>query len=167
MPIETVEDINPKALREEASQQEIDRVFEAGAAVNLDEVNIESVTVTLMEKVPEEVMINGHKVKRNKIVPVTHEISCYVPMYLLNRLVAEQKKMQKMRARIAEGELESQEDPMMEWVTKQVLNVWKLTEEDMTYERLSFGLDFEKTFGLFARFFGPALRRLRTKALTV
>ena len=157
------QDIDVKALRQQAENETIDKAFATGEAVNLDEVTYEYVPVAFVEYLSNEVEgPNGKTVTRYRPETRIAEICNRVPMYLLNRLLADEKRMKKLQKRIAAGEVEEpEEDPTMQWVTKQVLNVWRLTENDMTYERLERGLLFEQIYGLFSRFFGPTLRRLK------
>jgi hypothetical protein len=49
---------------------------------------------------------------------------------------------------------------MMDWMSTQVLNVWTLTEPDMTMEKLRDGVGFQKIFGLFNLFFANQLAGL-------
>jgi hypothetical protein len=159
----STQDIDVKALRQQAQDEAIEKAFSTGEAVNLDEVSYEYVPVAFVEYIPYTVEgSDGKTVTRYKPETRIAEICNRVPMYLLNRLLADEKRMKKLQKRIAAGEIEEpEEDPTMQWVTRQVLNVWRLTENDMTYERLERGLLFEQIYGLFSRFFGPTLRRLR------
>lgn len=151
-------EIDPAELRDEAKQKMIEDAFAAGAAVNLDEVFIDTVMVAIVEY--EEVEINGKIVKKPYVRHA--EISTFVPMALLNRMLASQKKLRKQLAKIEAGEMEEPDaDLMLIWMQQQILGVWKLTEEDMTLARIENGLDFEKVQGLFARFFGETLAKVR------
>jgi len=58
---------------------------------------------------------------------------------------------------------EVEQSIMMDWLTRQVLNVWKLTEKDMTPERFERGLVFEQIQGLFNRFFGDLMQSKRNR----
>ena len=170
------EDINLEQARE---------LLDGFAAVNLDEVSPETVTVALREFVEDKHAKAGYRVE------VAHkEIETFVPMFMFNRMLANQKRVAKLRKqrRVQSEEDEHEEDfdflaedepnfskltdqmfndilresePAIVWQAKEVLNVWRLTkgEEDMTLKKLLLGLDLPKIEGLFTRFFGGMLRR--------
>lgn len=153
--------IDGAVLRDEAAQAQAEQALEMVQAVNLDEVDIEDIEVAFVEY--EEVTDKGGR-KRHKAHKRTAYISTYVPMRLLNKMLASQRKAQTLKKRVDAGQLEVDEDPMMVWISRQVFEVWKLSEPDMTYERFEKGLDLEKVMGLFGRFFGSTLQKLRGKA---
>ena len=89
-------DIDIPELRQEQSLREARQFIEQAASVNLDEMSPEVLTVTFREFVPDK--HHGYKVE------VQHkEISTFVPMFLLNRMLANQKKAQKLRERFKAG----------------------------------------------------------------
>jgi hypothetical protein len=171
------EDINLSEARE---------LLDGFAAVNLDEVSPETVTVALREYAEDKHAKAGYR------VDIAHkEIQTFVPMFMFNRMLANQKRVAKLRKQrqVSKPEEEEAEDdfdflaedepnftkltdelfndilresePAIVWQAKEVLNVWRLTpgEQDMTLKKLLLGLDLAKIEGLFTRFFGGMLRR--------
>lgn len=121
-------------------------------AVNLDEVTTKVVSVAF--KIP-----GGWK----------HvEVDTYVPMSIFHRVLATHKKVQKLKDQYdaAEEHEEDEKDPMVEWMMKQILTVWKLQDPEMTMERLEYGLNFTKAQALFQLFFGEITRQNANKAST-
>jgi hypothetical protein len=141
---------------------DLDRFNEMGMAVNLDEVSPEQIEVAFVEYA-QVTSAEGQLLMRPNVRIA--KIWDFVPMYLFNRLIAAQRHAQRLKNRIEAGDVEEpEEDPQIMWIIKQVLAVWQLTEEDMTLERLQKGLDFDRIYGLFVRFFGSQLRRLNGRA---
>lgn len=153
-------DIDVADLRDEKAQAQAEQALELVQAVNLDEATIEDIDVAFVEW--DEVEGKDGK-KRLKPRTRIATISTYVPMMLLNKMLAGQKKAQILKKRMDTGELEVEEDPMMVWISRQVFAVWKLSEPDMTFERFEKGLDLEKVMGLFGRFFGSTLQKLKPR----
>jgi hypothetical protein len=152
-------DIDVQALRDESQLAQVDQTLDQAQQVNLDEVTIEELEVAFIEY--ESVEKDGQKHMRpHKRVAL---ISTYVPISLLHKMLAGQKKAQALKVRVDSGELEMEDDPMMLWISRQVFAVWKLSEPDMSWERFERGLDLEKVLGLFSRFFSSTLRKLRGK----
>lgn len=132
-------------------------------STSFDEVLPEPITVTWVEYVPFEVTLeDGRKVTRRKPVNRKSEINTYVPVVILHKMMASQEKLKKLQAiRAKNAEIDSgMQQEMIGWMHQQVLNVWQLTEPDMTLDKLSEGIDFKKTFGLFNCFFGNLLTGL-------
>lgn len=76
------------------------------SAVNLDEVAPEVLKVTFREFVP------GADGSGYTIKVVTKEIHTWVPMFLFNRMLANQKRMQKLRRQLAaRDQSEEQSEP--------------------------------------------------------
>lgn len=147
------------------SAAQVQDILVQAATVNLDEVTIGEIAVAFVEWVEVKATGNdGQTVTRIKPQVRHAHISDYVPMYLLNKMVASQKKAQRARDRFQAGDEEFTQDPMMAWVSEQVLAVWKLSEPDMTQERFNRGLNFQQINGLFTRFFGEQLRLSKNKA---
>jgi len=138
---------------------------------NLEIVAPEPARVTFME---EE---NGELVSRLAV------IRTYVPIFLFHEMLRDRqrvlkevrkKKLEILRSPDNDGSDEVKEilmeeakeveqSIMMDWLTRQVLNVWKLTEKDMTPERFERGLVFEQIQGLFNRFFGDLMQSKRNR----
>lgn len=129
-----------------------------------DEVLPVPIKVSFMDFVPYEAGkdLNGKPIIRNKPVPRLAEISTYVPMKIFHGLLASQRKIAKIRnaATKADGEIDEE---TFNWMAEQVLSVWKLTEPDMTFDRLVSGLDPFKLMGLFALFFDNLLKKMGQK----
>ena len=126
---------------------------------SFDEMLPQPVRVSLVDFQPYEAGkdLSGQPIIRNKPVIRTAEISTYVPMKIFHGLIASQEKLNRIRKAGAEGGAPS--DEMLQWMSEQVLAVWKLTEPDMTLDRLTSGLDMFKIMGLFQHFFGSLLNR--------
>lgn len=153
-------DIDVQALRDEAMQAQVEQTLDVAQQVNLDEVTIEDLEVAFIEYEETEGRDGKKHMRPCKRIAT---ISTYVPVALLHKMLAGQKKAQILKARMESGELDLEDDPMMVWISRQVFAVWKLSEPDMTFERFEKGLDLEKTLGLFGRFFNSTLRKLRGK----
>lgn len=101
--------------------------------------------------------------------PRTAVINTFVPMYLFNQLIASRQEIAKLQdlRKAVEKQEDVQEDaaftPMLEWMRKQVLGVWQLTEPDMKEERFKKGLAFEQMYGLFGVFFASLLAHWQTQ----
>lgn len=131
------------------------------ASTTFDEVLPEPITVTWIEFIDgEKQLSDGRTVKIRKPVQRTSEINTYVPVRILNKMMSSQEKIKRIQAARAKGpeniDMQTQQE-MVNWMEEQVLNVWQLSEPDMTIEMLHDGLDFKKTFGLFNFFFGNLL----------
>lgn len=135
-----------------------------GSGVNFDEVIPEPVQVSIMEFTPQQVGFNEHHepVMRNTLQKRIALINTYVPMRILHRMMATQERM-----KIAQAKNPDQQDQqaIIQWISEQVLEVWKLTEPDMTYDRLTTGLVFQQIVGLFNRFFASQLKALGQQKL--
>lgn len=153
-------DIDVQALRDEAMQAQVEQTLDVAQQVNLDEVTIEDLEVAFIEYEETEGRDGKKHMRPYKRIAT---ISTYVPVALLHKMLAGQKKAQILKARMESGELDLEDDPMMVWISRQVFAVWKLSEPDMTFEHFEKGLDLEKTLGLFGRFFNSTLRKLRGK----
>lgn len=132
------------------SLEQAQEMLEGFSAVNLDEVSPASVTVAFREFVADAQ--KGYAVKI-----VKKDIHTWVPMYLFNRMLANQKRVQKLRsqARNAAPAIEAEEsfdlfadeepfnpatlsdeafqqimresEPAIVWQSREVLTIWKLT----------------------------------------
>lgn len=109
---------------------------------------------------------DGSTATRRTVVEATHTIESYVPARIFNRMVATQKKAYQARQKwldtVEPDERDASDDPALIWQQQQIWNVWKLTEPDMTLERLQEGLDIVQVQGLFARFFTSYLARMKS-----
>lgn len=155
---ENTDEMAPDAAQMSRAEQ----AYEEALAVNLDEVTDESVSVTIREYA-----VDPETMKRKGTWRKT-ELDAYVPMKIFNAMMAGREKAlrsNKIRARaIDQGGDLNDDDPMVLWMLDCVLRVWKLTEPDMTLDRLQEGLDMKKTQALFYRFFGAALSLKKAKA---
>lgn len=160
-----------------AQEAELARTFFAqGVAQDLDEVAPEPVAVTLREYIERaETDADGHSVMRRRLVVRRALIETFVPMQVFNRMMADRRIALLLRAGAtgasasalptavaadaAAADDEPADDPMLDWMQRSVLRVWRLTEPDMTLDRLALGLSFQQMQGLFARFFGELLRQ--------
>lgn len=170
---------------EDISLEQARELLDGFAAVNLDEVSPETVTVAFREFTEDKHSKAGYRVE------IVHkEIETFVPMFLFNRMMANQKRVAKLRKQRQEKPVEEDvnddetfdllaeddadfahvtdqmftdilraSEPAMVWQAKEVLAVWRLTpgEENMSLKRLLLGLDLAKLEGLFMRFFGEKL----------
>jgi len=151
----------------EVTVQQARTMLDQGLQINLNEVAPEAVEVSLREYVPvTEQGADGQSRTRNKLVTTQHLIETSVPMKLFNRMVATQKRAQEQRrvwlAKTGAENQEPEDDPMLAWQLQQVFVIWRLTEPEMTLDRLEMGLDIAQVQGLFARFFARYLNLLRT-----
>jgi hypothetical protein len=141
--------------------QNVDDVLSDAMSVNLSQVIPPVVDVDVMEYVPDP-----EDPERFVLKTRTAHINCYVPMRIFHQMLASRQKMleslRQEEAGVGAGEGANQSD-MMAWMTEQVLQVWKLTERNMTLERLETGLTFDVIFGLFTRFFGDLIKRWQAK----
>ncbi len=160
-----------------AQEAELARTFFAqGVAQDLDEVAPEPVAVTLREYIERaETDADGHSVMRRRLVVRRALIETFVPMQVFNRMMADRRIALLLRAGATGASAsalptavaadadaaddEPADDPMLDWMQRSVLRVWRLTEPDMTLDRLALGLSFQQMQGLFARFFGELLRQ--------
>lgn len=131
------------------------------ASTTFDEVLPEPITVTWVEFVEGEKQLpDGRTIKVRKPFQRKSEINTYVPVRILNKMMASQEKIKRIQAARSKGpeniDMQTQQE-MVSWMEEQVLNVWQLSEPDMTIEQLHDGLDFKKIFGLFSFFFGNLL----------
>src|SRR5436305_1511726 len=92
-----ITDINVPELRQEANLREAQSFIEQAAAVNLDEVSPEVLTVTFREFVADGK--HGYRVMVER-----KEINTYVPMFMLNQMLANQKKAQKLREKFKQAQ---------------------------------------------------------------
>jgi hypothetical protein len=125
------------------------------------------IRVTFMEEGP-----NGEE------QPRIAEIRTYVPMFVFHEMLRDRQRILKevrrkkieilrsegndgtpeIKEMLAEEAKELEQEMMTEWLENQVLNVWKRTEKDMTYDRLVRGVDFDQMQGLFNRFFAGLIK---------
>lgn len=153
--------------QEIATQAQMDRAadyFESALAVNLDEVTSDTVSVMIKEYA-DDPQHPGRRIPAWRRV----ELDRFVPMKIFNKMMASRLKAQK-QIKLREQALErdgdvNEDDPNVLWMMQNVLNVWNLTEPDMTLERLEEGLNFAKIQKLFALFFGEMMSLNRSKAV--
>jgi hypothetical protein len=106
---------------------------------------------------------DGTPIIRRKLERRIAHIETYVPMSVFHKMMASQERIRKFQA-MKKGE-NGQMDPenqkqMLGWMVDQILEVWKLTEPDMSAEKLIEGLGFQNTMRLFGLFFGDQLKSL-------
>lgn len=144
--------------KEVTSQEELIKNLMETPTV-FDDMIPEPIRVSLVEFISYEVDVEGVIVTRRKPIIRVAEINTYVPLIILNKMMASQEKLKKLQAlRAKQGDSDSElQQETMQWMTEQVTEVWKLTEPDMTVQKLAEGLDFKKILGLFNRFFGSLL----------
>ncbi len=153
--------IDVAALREQAQAEQALNTLDRLGSVNLDEVTTDIVPVAFVEFEPHE----SGGVKRMKPRVRHAEIIDYVPMYLLNRALANERKIKKIRAKIDAEEMEEpEEDVQMTSLQRSVYEVWKLSEPEMTFDRFKVGLELSQVMGLYNRFFGVRFRQMTSKA---
>lgn len=158
-------DVLPDGVSTRDALATADAFFQEALAVNLDEVVAEPVSVAIVEyaDVSEE-LPNGSAVTRRRRAVRTAQIDTYVPMSIFNRMMKMQRELRASMVAAGGGGIDPERNFAM--MTDAVLMVWKLTEPDMTRERLEEGLTFAKIGKLFALFFGEALRLNGSKAPT-
>lgn len=126
------------------------------ASTTFDEVLPEPIKIVWGEYVDyRETLEDGREVTRRRLVRRVSEINTYVPVKILNRMMASQeriKKIQALRTKSPDQVDGQSQQEMIDWMSQQVLNVWQLTEPDMTIEKLQEAFDFKKIFGLFNLF---------------
>ncbi len=125
----------------------------------------EVIEVTIMEEVNRrtETDEEGFEVELSDWKPRTARIKAWVPMAVFHQMLVGRKKIARLRAMVsgAAEDMEAEEsEALIEWVFEQVFNVWRLTERNMTLERLQRGLNFEQALELFNRFFAGLLKRM-------
>lgn len=139
--------------------------FDQIGSTTFDEVLPEPITVSLVEFVEYK---TKEGVTRRKPAIRNAEINTYVPMKIFHRMMASQEKIraiQDVRAKAVGGKLDDDsQQTMLLWMVDQVLQVWKLTEPDMTADALTEGLSFQKVIGLFGVFFGDLLKEAEVAA---
>lgn len=139
--------------------------FEDVGSTTFDEVLPEPINISIVEFV--EYKTKDGITRRKPHIRVA-EIYTYVPMKIFHRMMASQEKIraiQEVRARALDGKLDDEsQQTMLHWMVDQVLQVWNLTEPDMTSDKLTEGLGFKKVIGLFGVFFGDLLKEAETVA---
>jgi hypothetical protein len=139
---------------EEAQQQRIERALEADAGLDLEENAPQPVKVLCRERRLVDLLDdngkpvlddNGKPEQRYEYYARFALIETYVPTELLMQVMLLREKTNEMR--------QYSEVDGMAFVCEQVLKVWKLSEPNMTLERLKRILDYPKIEGLFGRFF--------------
>ena len=85
-------EIDASELRQQASLKEAQSFIEQAAATNLDEVVPGTEMVAFREFVPDTTNRLGYRVELEH-----KEINLFVPMFMLNQMLANQKKAQKLR----------------------------------------------------------------------
>ena len=127
---------------------------------NADEVLPDEVEVEIGEwYAVEETDAEGKPRKRNKLRKRIAHLPTFVPMSIFIRLIKSQQEM-------SQGLAKAGPEASMRWMTEQVLNVWKLSEPEMTLDTLTNGVQGEKIMELFFHFFGGMLSAAtRIKAL--
>lgn len=118
--------------------------------VDLNEVVIDMVPVAIVEEIVEEYTDEGGvKRKRNKSYVRHTQIAARVSNDVYHAVMLTYQSMQaKFTSKKPEDQVEA-----MKWMRARVLEIWQLTEEDMTEKRLNRGLTIQQTAGLFKRFF--------------
>lgn len=140
-----------------------------GGTSDFTEVLPEAIDVPFVEYVTYQAgeRPDGTPIMRRKIERSVRRIETYVPMIVFHKMMASQERIRKFQAmqRGDKGQMapEGQQE-MLAWMVEQVLAVWKLTEPDMTAEKLIEGLGFQNTMRLFACFFGDQLKSLGSLA---
>lgn len=135
-----------------------------------DDVLPEPINITIVEFIDEAYEQDGIKRQRRRPVRRTALINTYVPMKILHSMMASQEKLRRLQTLqkdVQEGQLsQGNQQAMIEWMTEQVLAVWRLTEPDMSADALANGLSFQKVFGLFKLFFGDLLASMNQRGLS-
>lgn len=140
------------------NQEEIMSLLQA--PVDFDEIVPEPVTVTWIDFQEYKDKVGDLNVIRRKPVKRSSLINTYVPVKVLNKMMAGQDKMRKLQALRAKDPTQVNGDIQQEmviWMADQILNVWKLSEPEMTLDKLLEGVDLKKILGLFSLFFGNLL----------
>lgn len=160
-----------EVTEEELNITEAAAAMAMGLDIDLEETAPLPVAVTFNEWVEEPVLDEHGKTQRRPDgSPIVHMhrvsrralIETFVPMDLFLKMMASREAFTKTKSVDPAGKAASQEATLA-WVGKQVLNVWQLTEPDMTEERLRRGLNFKQVYGLFTRFFGDLLQQQNTQ----
>ncbi len=154
---------------DEAGQQQAASFFESLEAVNLDEVTTTTIRVGLrdfriVQDIDDEgnyIIENGQKKMRREFYNRTALIQNYVPMLVLNQMMAARKRVLRLRQEYINDPQGENVDPMLNWMLEQVLVVWQVSEPDMTLEHLGTILPFEKMSRLFTLFFGHLFQTMR------
>ena len=123
-----------------------------------DDMLPEPIQVSIVTFVEEDVMVGNVKMRRRRPTARIAEIGTYVPMLVLNKMMKSQtkiKQLQDLRANSGDTDVQTE---TMQWMAEQVCEVWKLSEPEMTPQKLMEGLDFKKILGLFNIFFGNLLQ---------
>jgi hypothetical protein len=136
---------------------------------DFDDVLPEAIDVPFIEYVEYQAgeRSDGTPIMRRRIEKSVRRIETYVPMSVFHKMMASQEKIRRFQA-MNKGD-KVQADPesqkaMLDWMVGQCLEVWKLTEPDMTAEKLAEGIGFQNVMRLFACFFGDQLKSLRVAA---
>jgi hypothetical protein len=156
--------MQPNDTVDETQLSRAEQAYEEAMAVNLDEVTESTVIVAIREYADDPAKPG------RRTATVRHvELDAYVPMKIFNAMIAGRERVLKQnklreQALASSGDV-NEDDPNVVWMLDCVCRVWKLTEPDMTVERLAEGLDFKKVQALFYHFFGDALSLGKRKAL--
>lgn len=157
-------------------EQSLELATEDQLTANLEIVAPEPCRVTFMEE-------ETNEAGEVKLVSRLAIIRTYVPIFLFHEMLRDRqrvlkevrkKKLEILRSEdndgtdevkeiLAEEAKEVEQSTMIDWLTRQVLNVWKLTEKNMTPQRFERGLTFEQIQGLFSRFFGDLMQSKRSR----
>ena len=135
-----------------ASQADATAALDAFAAVNLDEVNIGTITVPFVEWVEQPLPADAPEGAEPARLPVVRKVtlSNFVPMFVFNQSLAIFQQM-------ADNKDQAKN---MELMASSVLLVWNLTDPRMTLQRLLMGADFTVIMKLFNDFFAAKLRQI-------
>jgi hypothetical protein len=135
---------------------------------SFDEILPEPIKIAWVEFVNyTETTEDGREVRKRKPLKRVSEINTLVPVRVLHKMMASQekiKRIQTMRLKNADQIDGQMQQEMIDWMSNQVLNVWQLTEPDMTLELLQEGVGFQKIFSLFNLFFANQLAGLNKQS---
>jgi len=148
----TNQDLLSQAL--EDSDRSIAAAMTILDAVNLDEVTVEELKIAVIEHRPEAYTDEGGVERTRNRSYVRHAyISTHVPNRVFNQMIAGRAQLLKDLKRRGIADKAEIQLEQAKWAINPVWWVWKLSEEDMTLERLDAILSGMQTQKLFLRFF--------------
>lgn len=143
------DDDDAVALTPEQQQEAVEQIN----AVNLDELLVDTITVKINDRIPYKATgydeTTGEKITVIRFKPNVRdvELEASAPMYVQLKALALQREMKKLDTHTR-----------LQRTAECVLEVWRLTEPDMTLARLVKGLGIEQIAKLFNVFFNQASR---------
>jgi hypothetical protein len=111
--------------------EQAEAMMDGFSAVNLDEVSPETVNVTFREFLPDTSVPAGYRIELSQ-----KQIRTFVPMFLFNRMQANQKKVQRLRKKAllkvefaTDEEMAEEEEEAFDFLEEKPLNLAAITHQ--------------------------------------